>query len=134
MPTLELVYAYISYTATGLCLINGMKCKTILLQATKLQRDPSCEEIEYEMLRRQNASKKQPVGTPNVSHISGSESGVHVSSSSLAMKVKSMKHDFYTRMAGIEVSVKAIMTALNIPVVENRNTCNVQQPSSFKQR
>ena len=48
--------------------------------------------------------------------------------------VLSMKHNFYTRMDGIEASVKTIMTALNIPVLEDRNTCNVQRPSSFEQQ
>jgi hypothetical protein len=110
-----------------------MKCKRVLVQAAELQRDPSREEIEYEMLR-QKSRKKQPVGTPNVSYISGSGSGAQVPSTSLAMEVKSMKRDFYTRMAGIEASMKAIMTALNIPIVPDPNTCNVQQPSSFEQR
>ena len=110
-----------------------MKCKTVLVQAAKLQRDPSREEIEYEMLR-QKSRKKQPVGTPNVSHIYGSRSGVQVPSTSLTMEVKSMKRDLYTQMIGIEASMKAIMTALNIPVVPDPNTCNVQQPSSFEQR
>ena len=101
------------------------------MQAAELQRDPSREEMEYEMLR-QKSRKKQPVGTPNVSYISGSGSGAQVPSTSLAMEVKSMKRDFYTRMAGMEASMKAIMTALNIPVVPDLSTCNVQQPSSFE--
>jgi hypothetical protein len=108
-----------------------MKCKRVLVQAAELQRDPSREEIELEMLR-EKSRKKQPVGTPNVSHISGSGSGVQEPSTSLAMEFKSMKRDFYTRMAGMEASMKAIMTALNIPVVPDPNTCNVQQPSSFE--
>jgi hypothetical protein len=101
------------------------------VQAVELQRDPSREEIELEMLR-QKSRKKQPVGTPNVSHISASGSGVQEPSTSLAMEFKSMKCDFYARMAGMEASMKAIMTALNIPVVPDPNTYNVQQPSSFE--
>ena len=69
-----------------------------------------------------------------MSHTSASGSRVHLPSASLEMEVKSMKRAFYTRMDGIEASVKAIMTALNIPVVEDRNTSNVQRPSSFEQR
>ena len=65
------------------------------MQAAELQRDPSREEIELEMLR-QKSHKKQLVGTPNVSHLFGSESGVQDPSTSLAMEFKSMKHDFYT--------------------------------------
>lgn len=110
-----------------------MKWKTALLQAVELQRDPSREEIECEM-QRQKPRKKQPVGISNVSHISASASRVQVPSPSLEMEVKSMKRDFYTRMDGMEAHVKAIMTALNIPVVEDRNTSNVQRPSSFEQR
>ena len=103
------------------------------MQAAELQRDPSREEIELEMLR-EKSRKKQPVSTPNVSPISGSGSRVQEPSTSLAMEFKSMKRDFYTRMAGMEASMKAIMTALNIPVVTDPNTCNVQQPSSFEHR
>ena len=98
-----------------------------------MQRDPSHEEIEYEM-QRQKPRKKHSIGTSNVSHTSASGSRVHLPSASLEMEVKSMKCAFYTRMDGIEASVKAIMTALNIPVVEDRNTSNVQRPSSFEQR
>jgi hypothetical protein len=102
------------------------------VQAAELQRDPSREEIELEMLRPKSR-KKQPAGTPNVSHISGSGSGIQEPSTSLAMEFKSMKRDFYTRMAGMEASMKAIMTALNIPAVPDPTTSNVQQPSSFEQ-
>ena len=94
-----------------------MKWKTVILQVVELQRDPSREEIEYEM-QRQKPCKKQPVSTSNVSHISASASRVQVSSPSLELEVKSMKRDFYTQMDGIEPSVKAIMTDLNIPIVE----------------
>ena len=116
-----------------LCLINGMQCKRVLVHAAELQRDPSREEIELEMLR-QKSRKKQPACTPNVSHISGSASGVQQPSTSLAMEFKSMKRDFYPRMAGMEASISKIMTALNIPVVPDSTTGNVQQPSSFEQR
>lgn len=108
-----------------------MKCKTVLLQAEEFQRDPSRSEIEHVMLHHKSC-KKQLVGTPNVSHIYGSGSGVHVPSSSLAMEVKSLKYDFYARMAGIEASVKTIMIHLNISVVLYHNICNVQQPSSVE--
>ena len=103
------------------------------MQAAELQWDPSCEEIEVEMLR-QKSRKKQPMGTPNVSHISSSASGVQHPSTSLAMEFKSMKRDFYTRMTRMEASISKIMTALNIPVVPDPTTGNVQQPSSFEQR
>ena len=83
---------------------------------------------------RQKFRKKHPVGTPNVSHISGSGSGVQEPSTSLAMEFKSMKRDFYTRMAGMEANMKAIITTLNILVVPDPNARNVQQPSSFEHR
>ena len=105
----------------------------VLVHAAELQRDPSRKEIELEMLR-EKSRKKQPVGTPNVSHFYGSGNGVQEPSTSLAMEFKSMKRDLYTQMTGMEASMKAIMAALNIPLVLEPNTCNVQQPSSFEQR
>ena len=100
----------------------------VLVQAAELQRDPSREEIELEMLR-EKSRKKQPVGTSNVSHFSGSGSGVQEPSTSLAME-----RDLYTRMTTMEASMKAIMAALNNPLILEPNICNVQQPSSFEQR
>ena len=44
------------------------------------------------------------------------------------------KSDFCIRMDGIKAIVKAIMTTPNIPIVEERNTTNVERPSSFEQR
>ena len=67
-------------------------------------------------------------------HISSSGSGVQEPSTSLAMEFKSMKRDFYTRIAGMEANMKAIITALNILVIPDPNTRNVQQPSSFEYR
>jgi hypothetical protein len=113
--------------------MNGMIWKTVLLQAVELQRDPSREKIESEM-QRQKARKKQPVGTSNVSHISAGASQVQMPSPSLAMEVKCLKRDFYTRMSGMEANVKAIMTALKIPVPVETNICNVQRPLSILQR
>jgi hypothetical protein len=113
--------------------MNGMIWKTVLLQAVELQRDPSREKIESEM-QRQKARKKQPVGTSNVSHISAGASQVQMPSPSLAMEVKCLKRDVDTRMSGMEANMKAIMTALNIPIPVEINICNVQRPSHILQR
>ena len=85
-------------------------------------------------MQRQKVRKKQHVGTSNVSHICAGVSRVQMSSPSLVMKVISMKRGFYTRRNGIQASVEAIMTALNIPVPIDPNICNVQRRSSILQR
>lgn len=82
-------------------------------------------------MQRQKPRQKQPAGTSNVSHISASARHRQDPTSSLELEMKSMKRDFYTQINGIEASVKLIMTALNIPVVEGRNTSDVQRPSSM---
>lgn len=110
-----------------------LNCKTVLLQAVELQRDPSREEIESEM-QWQKARKKQPVGCSNVSHISAGASQAEMPSPSLAMEVKFLKRDFYTRMSAMEAHVKAIMQHLNVPVPVDTNICNVQPQSSIPQK
>ena len=101
--------------------------KTVLLHVIELQRDPSREEIESEM-QRQKARKKQLVGTSNLSHISAGASQMQMPSPSLAIEVKCLKREFYTRMSTMEANVKAIMTFLSVPVPVDTNICNVQRP------